>query len=279
MMKNNNGHVRVYQLANDLKISSKRLMEFMSKMGISDTFNLSLISMNNVNKIKWIFERILNNSKNNGKLNSKNVNSHISSKCKIPTPHGSMPCCQLTTRNIDQGMLDYPEIFREKFIIDGCNICRNYPQINGNFDMDILLTLLVEIIYRGGSYVASLMQMWSILLKSMRRFYSLVFQALKKSKKEFSMVTGGIQADEFILKRAETLNAKIISNDKFVSSSKPVNGQKKDYRKRFPWLNYEPERLIKGKVIEDGIIVPDLNIDVKINRNTEDMVKVLMSKA
>src|SRR5215204_4575063 len=54
----------------------------------------------------------------------------------------------------------------------------------------------------------------------------------------FSEITGGIEADEFILERANTTNASIISNDRY-----------RKYWNKFEWLkNKETEksRLIKG---------------------------------
>jgi len=52
----------------------------------------------------------------------------------------------------------------------------------------------------------------------------------------------------------------IITNDRFVY-----------YAKKYPWIREEQERLIKGKLIGEDIMIPHLDINIPLRKDLEKM--------
>lgn len=80
----------------------------------------------------------------------------------------------------------------------------------------------------------------------------------------FNQATGG-DADRLILKQADDISSIIISSNNFESFSD-------DYE----WLN-RPNRLFKPLIIDNQLIIHELNIDLKLEGNTETLVVELIN--
>ena len=83
----------------------------------------------------------------------------------------------------------------------------------------------------------------------------------------FVEVPGKIRADEFILQRANSDNAHVISNDQF-----------RDFADRYPWVS-AGDRLIKGTVAGNRVLVPQLDCDLRIKKDAagvaDELVKAI----
>lgn len=80
----------------------------------------------------------------------------------------------------------------------------------------------------------------------------------------FVEVTGRMRADEFILQRANSDSSHVISNDQF-----------RDYAERYPWV-LAGDRLIKGAVAGDRILIPRLDFDLRIMPDVAAVADVLV---
>jgi len=80
----------------------------------------------------------------------------------------------------------------------------------------------------------------------------------------FVEVTGRMRADEFILQRANSDSSHVISNDQF-----------RDFAARYPWIS-TGDRLIKGAVAGDRVLVPQLDFDLRIMPDAAAVADVLV---
>lgn len=144
----------------------------------------------------------------------------------------------------------------QTYLIDSTNVCRSFL---GPQDVSLLpLLCLANHLVRSTATI--------ICLFDANTFYvideagkhaeaALYRRLLKEFPSIFIEVPGGMQADDFILRRANTLNCSIITNDQY---NKPADG----YRGKYPKLFTRPELLIKGKVVAGAITLPALNLDI-----------------
>lgn len=132
---------------------------------------------------------------------------------------------------------------RPKFVVDGLNVCR-YRR--ASTELSPLLTLLVEVARLDPAFLCAFDGVTPHRLKEdERRLYE---QLLNTLPDQFIEITGGIEADEFILMQADVASARVISNDRF-----------KKYLTRYRWLD-DNERLIKGHLIRNEVFLPGLGI-------------------
>lgn len=143
------------------------------------------------------------------------------------------------------------------YIIDGLNVARSYhgDQI---FRIETLVTLCITLREAGDTFLCVFDATAKYVARETKdpvqsEIYNKLVTAYDRC---FSEVTGGIQADDFILLRAEKINAKVISNDRFI---KPDD----NHVQLHPWV-LDPHRLIKGRVMGCRLTVPGLAIDVPI---------------
>jgi hypothetical protein len=141
------------------------------------------------------------------------------------------------------------------YIIDGLNVTRSFHYDSG-FRLETLLTLCLAIGDAGASFLCIFDASGRSVAKEAKTPMALFEKLIDRCNGCFSEVTGGIQADEFILLRADTGGFKVISNDRF---NKPQD----NHFERYPWVN-DPHRLIKGRVMNRRLLVPALRIDTPI---------------
>lgn len=145
------------------------------------------------------------------------------------------------------------------YIIDGLNVCRSYHQ-DQVFRVQTLLTLCIQLREAGATFLC----IFDANARHIARETGWPIQSevceklISEYDNCFSAVPGGIQADDFVLLRADSEGCKVISNDRF---SKPED----DYLNRYPWIT-DPHRLIKGSVMANRLLVPALGIDVSVVR-------------
>ena len=154
------------------------------------------------------------------------------------------------------------------YIIDGSNVCRSYNE--NEMSLCILLNIANYLMAQGSSVTCIFdANIYYILKESGKLAEAEFYRAtLKKHPKLFCEVPGGSRADDFILKRADSCNADIISNDKF---NKDTDG----FVEKYPWLSAMPSRLHKGKVMAGNIMIPSLDIDIFFVNNIEAMKRKL----
>jgi hypothetical protein len=129
------------------------------------------------------------------------------------------------------------------YVIDGLNVCKYRAS---STSLSILLTLVMELIRRRHSFICLFDAVTPYRLSDHEREqYVALLQALPDY---FVEITGGIEADEFVLLQAASTNGIVISNDRF-----------RKYAERYPWVQ-QKERLIKGSIIRDMLLVPDLAV-------------------
>jgi hypothetical protein len=75
----------------------------------------------------------------------------------------------------------------------------------------------------------------------------------------FGEVTGGTNADDFLLPHANESGNPIITNDKF-----------KQYERKYRWLETEPQKLLKGGMMGGFLTIPKLGIHLKVSFNLKD---------
>lgn len=75
---------------------------------------------------------------------------------------------------------------------------------------------------------------------------------IAKSNGTIAIVPAGARADDFILKKADTENCHILSNDRYLP-----------YVERYPWI--EQGRVHRFAFVDGRLMIPDLDIDVENN--------------
>lgn len=150
-----------------------------------------------------------------------------------------------------------------KYLIDGTNICRSYDSETQNQKkarLDILLVLLISLLQKGNSF-------FCYFDASFRHIEGIKnnkdYKKLLGYTSFFKEVTGGIEADEFILQDADRKQLPIISNDRY-----------KKFESRYPWLVDRPT--IKGLVAQGELQVPMLNIHASLNQSSQTHMTLLM---
>jgi hypothetical protein len=152
---------------------------------------------------------------------------------------------------------------------DGLNIIRSYSRRKGYVSFEALLTILVEIRRRGGSFICIFdANTWYELGKKGKSGSDASYAKLRERfPDEFVEVPGRNRADEYILLQAEKNGRLIISNDRF-----------KDYRTEYLWLNSEEQCLFKGTIIRGDIEMPDLKISLPVRKDIARMTEELISQ-
>ena len=155
------------------------------------------------------------------------------------------------------------------FVVDGLNVIRSYSQKSGSVSFEALLSLLLELKKSHASFLCMFdANTYHVLREKESVAAAFLFRRLVDSLPQyFSEVTGGIQADPFILMHADDNDYPIISNDKFTT-----------YDSQYPWILKDANRLIKGKIVGDKIMVPSLGISIPIDKHVELMVDKLIDE-
>ena len=156
----------------------------------------------------------------------------------------------------------------KEFIVDALNVCFDYPRSEGDFSFEALLTLLVELKKRGGSFKCIFDANGYHQIKDICPNNLKWYKKLKRNiPNNFLEVPSRIRADDFILNQADKHGNLIISNDTFM-----------EYSKKYPWTcDREDMRIIKGMLVSDEIQIPQLDINLPLRKDVETMVEELIS--
>jgi hypothetical protein len=128
------------------------------------------------------------------------------------------------------------------FVIDGLNVCNwHKPQPLLYPVLQLMMSLQAE----GCTFTCIFDAVTPHRLgeTDRRRYEQLVMSSC------FNEITGGIRADDFILSVADARKCAVISNDRF-----------RDYMVRYPWLESDPNRLVKGGYVGLELVVPSLHL-------------------
>jgi hypothetical protein len=86
---------------------------------------------------------------------------------------------------------------------------------------------------------------------------AVVYQTmLFERHRSFAEVPGKTKADDFILRRAENLKGVVFTNDQY-----------REHKEKYPWVEKDPERLIKGMVAGDRLMIAGLDVDLPLEPN------------
>lgn len=137
-----------------------------------------------------------------------------------------------------------------KYVIDGSNVC----QWAGKSSVSLapLLSLVLTLRSRRESFLCYFDANIAHVLEekaglSERQILEFLLATFPD---DFCVVTGGIQADPFVLQDADRTDAKVISNDRY-----------KKYVKQFPWIaNPDSGKLLKGTVFRQTVRIPEIEI-------------------
>ena len=152
----------------------------------------------------------------------------------------------------------------ERFLIDGSNVCRSFLPTGRSASINVLLSLLSEIINGGNIFFCIFDANMRYVLRNNheeRKAEEVYVSLLKNYSKFFNEVPGGTRADSFILQISNRTGERIITNDTFKKDSSNIS-------KKYPWITSNTKRLIKGKVMDNHIIIPDLSIGIHLENNT-----------
>lgn len=147
----------------------------------------------------------------------------------------------------------------QEFVIDGSNVARWHGQGNERPTprLDIVLQIIKELKLRKANVKCFFDANTNLEFgKADKKIYDLLI-----NKGIVHAVPGGSQADEFILSFAENNNGKIISNDRF-----------RDRQNEYPNIVGSKDRLIKGKVIDGELSIPQIKIQARICVNVKTFV-------
>jgi predicted RNA-binding protein with RPS1 domain len=166
-------------------------------------------------------------------------------------------------------------------IVDGLNVM-NYGRVRGarGIDLRTLLTALVAIAQTGRDFHCIFDAKTHPVLKRFQPSQLPALETLLRAHSHwFSLVTGGGEADYFILSQADAEGCSVLSNDKFA-----------DYENKFPWLSEDRLRPVKGKdgrkmqvqdqrimrgwLIRGQVSIPQL----RINQAVEGDLNVLLER-
>jgi hypothetical protein len=253
--------IRVYELARELKISNKDLIEHISSLNVHVGSHMSCIADEIVKKIKKSSLLKRNFTKgchrkgafipNLPPPRASHAPESAKSKSDVPNPATPTPNCKIKPTKIrrhpctetpaaDEAKNTDP-ICDKTFIIDAMNVCRGFSQNANCACMGYLLALVKEIADRKGTFLAIFDANAKYVFEEYSADDKKCFEFLRKHAGEkFSSVPGRSKADRYILDMASRNNYAVISNDQF-----------RDYKTDYPWVATEPDRLFRGSVFMD----------------------------
>jgi hypothetical protein len=146
-------------------------------------------------------------------------------------------------------------------VLDGLNICHWASQ--GEPDLRILLALALELTHRKLPFLTFFDANTPHVLGD-GGSGSVYRKLIGDRSGIFVEVPGRMRADEFILQHANDDNDHVISNDQY-----------RDFADRYPWVA-AGDRLIKGVVAGDRILIPRLGLNIRINSDAVAVADVLV---
>lgn len=258
---------RVYEVAKELGLSSEAIMQCLARLAAPVKNHMSIVTPEMLNRLRreLVSERF-------GEAPAADVRGALAAPLPEAKPDAGAtqpPGEQSTQRHqSNQSGLPVrrtPGRAARHIFLDGLNVCMwvSPPSLS-------CVLVLVEFLHtKGWTCVAifdaptrhRLVSGEAELYAEMRTGFPHVF----------AEVPGQTQADEFLLRRADTSGGAILSNDQF-----------RDYVGEYPWLGGRTARLLKGAVVGDHLTVPKLKADLPLPADAraawERVRKVLSSR-
>jgi CspA family cold shock protein len=159
---------------------------------------------------------------------------------------------------------------REVLLVDGSNVCRHWPASEREASLNVLLTLLLELVDRGFDFECIFDANIPHVLRN--RAESGAEGACRRLLDDLpgrmSRVPGGEEADDPILQKADERDLRVVTNDRF---------QEEEKREKYPWIDKrESERLIKGSVHGTDLQVCPLDLFTEVRTDTQRMADELL---
>ena len=158
-----------------------------------------------------------------------------------------------------------------RFVIDGSNVCRSYLNLEGSSSLKPLITLVHTLMRNNASCVCFFDASERYLLRGNiregegERTYE---RLLREFPGIFIEVQTGENADDSILELADRDGLSIISNDRF-------NKIEDRHLQLYPWLNVGNNRLIRGAVVNEILIVERLGLSIHLQNDLIEAVDSL----
>jgi hypothetical protein len=153
----------------------------------------------------------------------------------------------------------------KSLILDGSNICK--WREDGKADLSILITLCIELLKQSLPFHIFFDANTPWLIHSANEPKDRPSINLKKFLEilpnNATVVPGKIQADKFVLQKANRENAHIISKDNF-----------SEFTQLYPWL-LNGNRLIKGLIADDFMAIPDIDIYLPVQTDIPQGLNML----
>jgi tetratricopeptide (TPR) repeat protein len=153
-----------------------------------------------------------------------------------------------------------------RYIIDGSNICFSYLPQSSTPSLALLLSLLVGLLENDFSFLCFFDANTRHKLResSGDEFSNLIEYLTSNHSDHFVEVPGGTEADEFILETANTTGESIISNDRY-----------RDRSDQYNWIEKSPDRLLKGTLVNNRIMIPSMHLDVALKNDHSKLLREL----
>jgi CspA family cold shock protein len=161
----------------------------------------------------------------------------------------------------------------EKLLIDGSNVCRNWPTSDREVSLNVLLTLLLELLSQDFDFECFFdANMPHVLQREAESGAEDAYAHLDgELPARFSEVPGGTDADDPLLQKADARGLRVITNDRFRKE------EDREKREKYPWVTHsESQRLIKGSVNGADLQVVQLDIFAKVRTDTRRMVEQIV---
>ena len=157
---------------------------------------------------------------------------------------------------------------REVLLVDGSNVCRNWPTSSGETSLNVLLTLLLGLVDQGFDFECIFDANIPHVLQSRAESGAEATRRhlANELPDRMSRVPGGTDADDPILQKADERDLRVVTNDRF-----------REKRETYPWIERrESERLIKGSVHGTDLQVVSLGLFTEVRTDTRRVADQLV---
>jgi len=159
---------------------------------------------------------------------------------------------------------------REVLLIDGSNVCRSWatPSRDQEASLNVLLTLLLALVEQGYDFECIFDANISHVLQSRAESGAedTCSRLINELPDRMSQATGGIDADDLLLQKADRRELRVVTNDRF-----------REKREAYPWIDErESERLIKGCVNGTDLQVVSLDLFAEVRTDTRRVADQLV---
>jgi predicted RNA-binding protein with RPS1 domain/cold shock CspA family protein len=159
---------------------------------------------------------------------------------------------------------------RDVLLVDGSNVCRSWatPGRDRRASLNVLLTLLLALAEDGYDFECIFDANIPHVLRDQAESGAEVTcsRLARKLPDRMSRATGGIDADDLLLQKADRRDLRIVTNDRF-----------REKRGTHPWIaKRESERLIKGNVSGTDLQVVSLDLFAEVRADAHGTANELV---